>query len=129
MKESGNKSYNLVERQFIGFVMKTVQGLKLDYLRKQKKLSIEVPTGQLETHMNKMNGSCCCATEIFEKMSITETLTVLSDKQRVVVELVVIQDLTEKYAAEVLNISQQGVHQTKRRALATLERVLRGEYF
>ena len=125
MGQKCNESFNLVERQFIGFIMKSVQGLRLDYLRRQQKFDTEIPTRQPETYLRKDGISCTCEIGMMENEGILDALASLSETQRVVIELVFMQDLTEKSAAEVLNISQQGVHQTKKRALALLAKALK----
>lgn len=53
MREHCSDLSKIIEKQFIGFIMKSVQGLKLDYLRRQRKFDTEIPTDQLEAYLQK----------------------------------------------------------------------------
>lgn len=114
-----------VGNQFISFMMKTVNGLKLDFLRREKKRKSEILSGNPEVLFKNMNQEYNLEIGEIENEKLMNAFDALSKKQRIVLHLVIFEDNTEKTAAEILKITQQGVHQTKKRALLELERALK----
>ncbi|MCL2577363.1 MAG: sigma-70 family RNA polymerase sigma factor [Defluviitaleaceae bacterium] len=117
-------SFEHIEQQFTGFLMKSVKGLRLDYLRRQRRFETEIPTDQLEAYLHKIGAEYSYEIEELGNEDLSDALSTLSEKQKTVIQLVVILDLTEKTAADILGVTQQGVHQAKKRALLELKKKL-----
>jgi len=125
MKENFNNLPECIERQFISFIVKSVRGLKLDYLRRQRKFESEISMNQPESYFHEMSSTHNFEIGILGNEDILNALKALTDRQKIVIQLVIFQDLTEKAAANILGVSQQGVHKTKKRALKMLKEVLK----
>ena len=110
----------ITERRFIKFMILTVRGLKLDYLRKQRKINEKEiyydynNTKKFYGFENEIRSPCC-------DDYIDELLNKLTPKERQVIKLTILHDKTEESTAKILYTSQQMVNKTKHQALNKLK--------
>lgn len=116
-----------VENRFKKFMYCSVQGLKKDYLCKQSKI-IDSEVSQedifvyiqkdtdFEFHLNVMDEIC--------NKQLYNTVISLTDKQRCILFMLVLDGYSESEVASELNISQQRVNKVKNKVLAKLKKNL-----
>jgi len=120
--ETNDETFMLAtERRFIKFLTTTVKGIKLDYLRKQnlkgeREILLDYPERLIDTKHNYNEEFGCLDNE-----DILDALETLTEKERTIVHMAIIDDLPEHVVAEKTNISQQGVNKAKKRALGKMK--------
>ena len=111
----------ITERKFIKFLLLTIKGLKLDYLKHiNRQKNIEVSAGLSEDYLWGIadNQGENLKSEILNEL--LSAVNKLSPREKFVICKTVISDMTEANVAVTLHITQQGVHKIKRKALKKL---------
>ena len=121
MRAEDKEFEQITERRFIKYITVTVRGLKLDYLKKQKRnREVEVSAGLSEDYLKNVPGSYDMEIGSLYNEDLLDALNSLSSREKIVVYKTIVVGHTEKTVAVDLSISQQGVHKIKKRALSKL---------
>ena len=112
-----------IERQFVCFMLKSINGLVKNYKRKQRRLQKEQETPYSE---HTLQGKSTCALEDtnLQDIDLYELFQLLPISQRKVADLIIVRDLTEQQAAELLGVSQQYINKQKQKAFHKLRCIL-----
>jgi len=124
-----NAEKDCVEKMFTNYIVKTVKGARKDYFRKVSSIyyaetSLEAISQSEElTFLSQTSGTCGhCSSCPNDR--ICTALHELPEKQRYVIDLLFVDQYTEKEAAEMLDITQQAVHYHKNKAIDKLQNIL-----
>lgn len=117
-----------VENRFKKFMYCSVYGLKKDYLCKQRKRTdSEVFQDDSFVHLKE---DFRCDLDILNEIcnkQLYDTIIALTDKQRSILFMLIIDQYSESEAASRLNISQQRVNKVKSKVLTILRESLEEE--
>ena len=113
-------------RKFASYAKKTLHGLQRDYMEQENK-RCEACRRLWEKEYGELNGKNVMYgndEEGFSLIEINDLLNSLSEIQRKIIELIVLQQFSEKYVAESMKITQQRVNRIKMSAIAVLRKEL-----
>ena len=123
----------IAERKFLNYVRKTIIGVRLDYFRCKAKRSPEIltdfatPTYDHAFHKD-VEDMCFNALQLniyfLCSFELQRALKSIGRRQKIILDLIIVQGFTEKEVAKYFNISQQRVHAIKSRTLCKLREVL-----
>ena len=123
----------IAERKFLNYVQKTALGVKLDYFRGKSKRSLEILTDFTTTTYDciiskSVEEICFEAPQLniyfLCSFKLQKVLENMDERQRIILDLTIVQGLTEKEVASYFNISQQRVHAIKSKTLCKLREAL-----
>ena len=126
MNDISTIKHERIVRQFISFVVKTIQGLKQDYLRKQQKKydkEVPIPTDSFDAYLFSKGIEHSYEMDLGNE-ELIELLSELPETQRIVIHHLIIEDLTQKSVAEILDVSQQMIQKTKDKAVKNLMKTM-----
>jgi len=106
--------------------VKTIQGLKQDYLRKQQKKydkEVPIPTDSFDAYLFSKGIEHSYEMDLGNE-ELIELLSELPETQRIVIHHLIIEDLTQKSVAEILDVSQQMIQKTKDKAVKNLMKTM-----
>lgn len=114
----------IIVMQFLSYIKATIEGRTKEFYRKEaRRRSAEKLYSQNMLYLGIYPENT--AVEIvseYNACEIKEVLGMLTEKQRTVIELAVMQGCPENEIAVSMQISQQSVHRIKERALKTIRR-------
>jgi RNA polymerase sigma factor (sigma-70 family) len=123
---------DVVERKFISFLLKSVHGIVYDYRRRHARIREQEVLIDVACSGYDFDNVGCDIHECdvdwlaLDNPRLSSALRRLSERQSVIIHMYVFEGYTELEIATQLNITQQSVNTTKRRALANLSRDIGG---
>jgi len=123
-----NAEKDCVEKMFTSYIVKTIKGTRSDYIKKAFKIynaetSLEVILQSNESDecilFTQTSGLCgLCSSCPNDR--ICTALYELPERQKYVMDRLIVDKYTEKEVADMLEITQQAVHYHKNKAIKNL---------
>ena len=108
----------------LNYIKKVIHNKYIVFLKEQRKLRENMVTCDQETFIDLFDNKATNSDD-FSYILLKEALNdVLSEKERICIEMIVIRGFTAQYVANKLGVTKQAVNQCKNRALAKLKKLL-----
>ena len=108
----------------LNYIKKAIHNKYIVFLKEQRKLRENVVACDQETFIDLFDNKETNSND-FNYILLKEAMNdVLSEKERICIEMIVIRGFTAQYVADTLGVTKQAVNQCKNRALAKLKNLL-----